>query len=131
MTQQLEQSGLLRALPAAVQASTAQAAQGMQAEQQQQQQLQQQQQQQQQQQRGDWRVFWFILSMLQSLINMWHCVAEHNPAMLRTVLPAVLPLLQALQASGPLIPAVAVSTPVTGSSAAGSSSSSSSSSSSA
>uniref|UniRef100_A0A383WDM2 MYND-type domain-containing protein n=1 Tax=Tetradesmus obliquus TaxID=3088 RepID=A0A383WDM2_TETOB len=99
MTQQLEQSGLLPALPAVLQAAPKMAAQRRQ------------QQQQQQQQPGDWRVFVSLLDLLlQSLMQMWRSVAQHNPAMLRTVLPSALPLLQHLQAAGRLLPSAAINT---------------------
>jgi hypothetical protein len=62
------------------------------------------------QQTGDWRLFVDMLGLLRSVLVMWTCVPTHNPAMLRTILPAVLPLLQHVQACGPLLPAVPTST---------------------
>jgi hypothetical protein len=64
---------------------------------------------QQQQQTGDWRLFVGMLDLLRSILHNWSWVAQNNPAMLRTILPAVLPLLQHVQACGPLLPAAPTS----------------------
>uniref|UniRef100_A0A383VUM1 MYND-type domain-containing protein n=1 Tax=Tetradesmus obliquus TaxID=3088 RepID=A0A383VUM1_TETOB len=103
MTQQLEQSGVLSALPSILRATIEHATQ----------------QRQQQQLTGDWRLVVMVLTLLSSVTLIWQRVACSNPAMLRTVLPAALEL-QHLQAAGQLLPADATSAASTN--AAGSSS---------
>jgi hypothetical protein len=64
-----------------------------------------QQQQQQQHSAGDWQGFLVMTEVMRRVLRMWDCVAGTAPRMLRTVLFAVLPLLQHLQACGTLLPA--------------------------
>jgi hypothetical protein len=86
-------TGLLPAVPTILRALLAQEAQR-----------------QQQQQTGDWRLFVGMLDFLRSVVHTWHSMVSENPAMLRTILPAVLALLQHVQACGPLQPAAPTST---------------------
>jgi hypothetical protein len=63
-------------------------------------------QQQQQLSTGHWRLFNHIMEMMRNIVKMWDSLAGSAPQMLRIIQPAVLPLLQHLQAAGALLPAV-------------------------
>jgi hypothetical protein len=61
-------------------------------------------QQQQQQRQQDWRLYARILHVLRAIPAIWGVTIHACPAMMRTILPAVLPLLQQLQRCGQLLP---------------------------
>jgi hypothetical protein len=75
---------------------------------------------QQQQQQQDWRLYKRILHLLTALSSVWEFATRACPAMLRTIIPAVLPLLQQLQRCGQLLPTATVAPPAHSSSSSSS-----------
>jgi hypothetical protein len=63
---------------------------------------------QQQQQQQDWRVCARLLYVLGAIPVIWEVATRACPAMVRTIIPAALPLLQQLQRCGQLLPTATV-----------------------